>query len=290
MNRRQFSKISTLTLGAGLSSADGAPSSKTLLTLGLLTDLHYADKKQGGSRAYRESLVKAKEATDLFKEKKVSAVVCLGDLIDAAPSVEEEISYLTTITRILAESGLPRYHAPGNHCVATLNKEEFFKHADTVNKTGHHSCDLSGVHLVILDACYNSKMKSYGRNNAKWHDSNLPPAQIEWLKKDLAATDKPTVVFIHQRLDLDRPNHYAVKQSAEVRKILEDSKKVKAVFQGHSHKNELTGIKGIPYCTLAALVEGSGVENNSYSLLHVHKDGTLKLEGFRRQMSQIFTS
>jgi len=290
MNRRYFSKISTLTLGAGLSTAEEAISSKPLLTLGLLTDLHYADKKQGGSRAYRETLVKAKEAMALFKEKKVSAVICLGDLIDAAPSVDEEISYLTTITGVLAKSGLPRYHVPGNHCVATLNKKEFFKHAGTVNKTGHHSCDLSGVHLVILDACYNSKMESYGRNNAKWHDSNLPPAQIEWLKKDLAATDKPTVVFIHQRLDLDQPNRYAVKQSAEVRKILKNSKKVKAVFQGHSHKNELTEITGVPYCTLAALVEGNGVENNSYSLLHVHEDGTLTLEGFRRQVSRTFKS
>lgn len=281
--------MSSLTLASG-SALKGAEAEPTeVLSLGLLTDVHYADKKTWGSRAYRDSLLKGKEAAEFFKEKKPAAMVCLGDLIDAAPSVETEISYLTAICKVLDVAGIPRHHVLGNHCVATLNKEEFFKNAGSANKEGHYSFDLKGNHFVVLDACYNSRMEPYGRNNFVWHDSNMTPEEIAWLKKDLAETKLPTVVFTHQRLDVDRPNKYAIKQSVEVRKILEDSGRVRVVFQGHSHKNELEEVNGIPYCTLAAMVEGEGIESNSYSLLRFLDDGSIKLEGYRRQKNQSFS-
>jgi len=288
MKRREFVLMSSLTLAAG--STSGAPNkkSKEILALGMLTDVHYADKETKGSRAYRDSLAKGKEAAEFFKEKKPMALVCLGDLIDAAPSVETEISYLQAITGVLDEAGLPRHHVLGNHCVATLTKEEFFQHSGSERQEGHYSFDLQGTHFVLLDACYNAEMEPYGRNNFVWHDSNLSPEQVAWLKKDLARTELPVVIFVHQRLDLDRPNKYAVKQSAKVRRILEESRKIRVVFQGHSHKNELKEVGGIPYCTLAAMVEGSGIENNSYSLLRFFGDGSIKLEGYRRQKNQEF--
>jgi predicted phosphodiesterase len=289
MNRRNFTRMSSLTLCTGL-AAGNEKGPKEVLSLGLLTDVHYADKDTRGTRAYRESLAKAKEAAAFFKEKKPSAVVCLGDLVDAAPSVETEISYLTKITKVLDECGLPRHHVLGNHCVATLTKEEFFEHSGSVSKKGHYSFDLNGKHFVVLDACYNSKMEPYGRDNFVWHDSNITPEEIAWLKEDLKSTKKPTVVFAHQRLDVDRPNKHAIKQAAHVRKILEDSDKITAVFQGHSHQNELKTIEGISYCTLAAMIEGNGVENNSYSLLRFFDDGKVTLEGHRKQVSNEFKS
>jgi alkaline phosphatase len=56
-----------------------------------------------------------------------------------------------------------------------------------------------------------------------------------------------------------------------------------AVFQGHSHKNDLKDINGIHYCTLVAMVEGSGAENNGYSLVDVLEGGAIRLTGFRKQ-------
>jgi len=278
-----------MALGAGLfagrAMADEA-GAKPVLTLGLLTDVHYADKETRGSRYYRDSLAKGREAAAFFKEKKPSAMICLGDVIDEAETVEEEIKYLKTITEALDESGIPRHHVLGNHCVATLTKEEFFEHGGQQVKQGYYSVDLNGVHLVILDACYNKKMEAYGRNNFQWSDANIPPVELAWLKKDLAGTDLPVVVFAHQRLDLEPEVNYAVKQSPKVRKILEVCGKVQAVFQGHSHKNELHEVEGIPYCTLKAMVEGEGEENSGYSLLEVFADGSLKLKGFRKQVDR----
>jgi alkaline phosphatase len=288
MNRRHFTLVSSLTLASGNVLKAANAKQTEVLSLGLLTDIHYADKSTLGTRAYRDSLLKGKDAAEFFKIKKPAAIICLGDLIDAAPSVDTEISYLTAICKVLNIAGIPRHHVLGNHCVATLKKEEFFKYAKSANTEGHYSFDLKGTHFIVLDACYNSKMEPYGRNNFVWHDSNMTPQEIEWLKEDLAETKLPTVIFTHQRLDVDRPNKYAIKQSVEVRKILEESKKVRVVFQGHSHKNELAEVNEIPYCTLAAMVEGEGVESNSYSLLRFLSDGSIKLEGYHRQKDQTF--
>jgi alkaline phosphatase len=60
---------------------------------------------------------------------------------------------------------------------------------------------------------------------------------------------------------------------------------VLAVFQGHSHQNDLKDIDGIHYCTLVAMVEGSGLENNGASVLELHDDGMIHVTGFRKQKS-----
>jgi alkaline phosphatase len=104
---------------------------------------------------------------------------------------------------------------------------------------------------------------------------------LEWLEADLKSTTRPVVVFAHQRLDV--ATSHGVKNNADVRTILESSAKVLAVFQGHSHQNDLNDIGGIHYCTLRAMVEGSGPENNGYSTLTIESDGTLRLTGFRKQ-------
>jgi alkaline phosphatase len=71
---------------------------------------------------------------------------------------------------------------------------------------------------------------------------------------------------------------------------LEDSGKVLAVFQGHSHKNDHSDIGGIHYCTLVAMVEGTGAENNGYSMMSLASDGTISIEGFRKQQDYTWTT
>ena len=90
-------------------------------------------------------------------------------------------------------------------------------------------------------------------------------------------------MFAHQRLDVS--NHYGVKNAAAVRRVIEESGNVLAVFQGHSHKNDHKDIAGIHYCTMVAMVEGAGVERNGFSMLKIARDGTIAISGFRKQSS-----
>jgi len=283
-NRRRFLQDGSLLLaGAGLTAATPATSFaddlQPKVRLGLVTDLHYADKPSAGSRHYRETLTKFAEAAAEFEKAKPDFVVSLGDLIDAADSARAEKDFLARIQKEFAALSAEKHYVLGNHCVSTLTKTEFL---DGVGQKGsNYAFDLNDFHFVVLDACFRSDGQSYGRNNFEWTDANLPADQVDWLRNDLSETAHKTIVFVHQRLDVE--NNYGVKNSPQIRQLLEKSGNVLAVFQGHSHKNDLKTIGGIHYCTLAAMVEGAGVENNSYSLLDLYEDGTIRLAGFRKQ-------
>lgn len=274
---------SVLLLGAGIASTSVASlladESQRRVRIGMVTDLHYADKPPAGTRHYRESLAKLKEAAEQFQKDKPDFIVELGDLIDAADSVEAEKKYLATINKEFAALPGDKHYVLGNHCVTTLTKEEFL--GGVGQKKPHYSFDRGGFHFVVLDACFRSDGQPYGRDNFKWSDANIPDEQVEWLRADLKTTTGKAIVFAHQRLDVK--NDYGVKNAEQVRKVLEDSGKVLAVFQGHSHKNDLKDINGIHYCTLVAMVEGSGAENNGFSLMDVFDGGTIRLTGFRKQ-------
>jgi alkaline phosphatase len=259
-----------------LKSTESAP-----ITIGLITDIHHADKPHQGTRYYRESMEKFREARQVFRDSQVDFAVELGDLIDAAPSVDEELRLLDQMQRELTQLASPWHYVLGNHCVQTLHKEEFLN--ATSRRKSYYSFDHRGLHFVILDACFREDFAPYGRGNFQWTDANLPERELRWLRDDLRRGAEPTVVFVHQRIDRDPPDNHTVKQSRQVRQILEESGRVVAVFQGHSHKNDYQQIRGIHYCTMRAMIEGSGAEQSGYALLDAWPDGTLRVRGVRDQ-------
>jgi predicted MPP superfamily phosphohydrolase len=260
-------------------SADVGTAKKPLVRVGLVTDVHYADKDTAGNRYYRESLDKMRECVDRFNKNRVDLAVELGDYIDAAETVEEESEYLAKLDSEFKRFEGQRHYVLGNHCVWTLTKQQFLDRCGA--SESHYSFDRNGIHFAILDACFRSDGVAYGNRNYEWTDTEIPPSERDWLKGDLAATNNPTVAFVHQRLDV--AGHYGVKSAPEVRKILEASEKVLAVFHGHNHVNDHNEVNGIHYCTLEAAIDGSGAENNAYGLLDVFEGGLLRVEGFREQ-------
>jgi alkaline phosphatase len=279
-SRRSFLKVSGLTLTTGaIAPLLGGCKSQPLL-IGLLTDVHYADRNAGGSRHYRESRAKMAAAIETFNGNSVDFVVHLGDLIDSGDgTVESELRHLTTIEAELDKCKAPRHYVLGNHCLNLLNREEFAAHSAA--RAEHYSFDAGGWHFVILDACYTAKGEPYARKNFHWQDCNIPATQLDWLRDDLQAADRPVIVFVHQRLD--NSEHHGIKNREAVHTVLEDSGKVFAVFQGHSHKNEWHQISDIHYVTLRAMVEKSGLENNGYGLLYLDADGTAVITGYGQQ-------
>jgi alkaline phosphatase len=117
LGRRVFLKQGALVLtAASLSSsqvfaAEAAPR----LRIGLVTDLHYADKAPAGTRHYRETLAKLEEAARQFEQDKPSFLVELGDFMDAADSVDVEQTYLKKINREFSAICKDRHYVLGNH-------------------------------------------------------------------------------------------------------------------------------------------------------------------------------
>ena len=285
-SRRAFMQDGSVLLLSGMTTAGSSSfgailDQKPLSNFALITDLHYADKPTAGSRHYRETLRKLAEAKTVFDRNTPEFLVCLGDLIDAASEVETELGYLSRIVKELNTIDCPKHFVLGNHCVDTLTKSEFLNGVG--QDKSFYSFNRNGVHFVILDACFRSDGKPYQRKNFDWTDPNISEEQVQWLEADLADTKMPTIVFTHQRLD--DAGVYSAKNAAVVRNKLEASNNVLAVFQGHSHKNEHQLIKGIHYCTMVAMVEGSYEQSNACSIVSVLPDGTVKVAGHRKQAS-----
>ena len=281
LGRRAFLQNGALVLAVSAveSSWLAAEESDSTLRVGLVTDLHYADKPPAGSRHYRETPGKLAEAAAQFRKDPPGFVVELGDFIDAADSVAAELAYLKQINRDFSAICPRRHYVLGNHCVYTLTKQEFLDGVE--QQRSYYSFDAGDYHFVVLDSCFRGDGQPYGRKNFQWTDPNIPAAELEWLAADLQETTKKTIVFAHQRLDVD--NAYGVKNASQVRQVLEDSAKVLAVFQGHSHKNDHNDIAGIHYCTLVAMIEGSGPQHNGYSVMSIAEDATIRITGFRNQ-------
>lgn len=237
--------------------------------IGLFTDLHFADGVREGTRFCSLGLQKLCMGLREFADAKVDLVIGLGDLVDSADTVEQEAAYLRAVCEVLRSSPMPVRLVPGNHCVWTLNKQEY------CSITGQDSCwgkvDLGGWRLLLLDGCFRNDGVSYGRRNNDWRDAMVNEEQVSWLREELAQS-WPTLVFIHQRLDCDPP--YGVANAAEIRRMLETSGCVRGVFQGHEHDGPKSEIGGIPYRTLPAMVEGQDVNRRSWTVLELAPDGS----------------
>ena len=295
VTRRVFLKGSAATL-AGLAVAQLSCTRRTPLgrrrgtaRFGIVTDSHYADADTIGSRYYRHSLDKLTECVELMNAQKVDFLIELGDFKDQNnPPVEQRtIKDLRAIEKVFQKFNGPTYHVLGNHDEDSISKEQFLTNIENTNidpAKSHYSFDFNGVHFIILDANYRSDGTDYDHGNFDWTDANVPPAELNWLREDLAAGRRDAIVFIHQLLD-GTGSHF-VKNAGEVRAILQSSGKVQVVFQGHHHSGGYSRIEGIHYYTLKAMVEGAGEENNSYAIVEVRPDFGVTVTGYRKAVSK----
>ena len=288
MDRREFFKkmgtaaaygaLSLPLLGASGCSgrADISPISPGPLRFGLMTDLHYADRVKAGSRYYRDSLSKAGGSIGLFNAQKVDLIIETGDFKDQAVSADEAstISYLRAVEAVFQQFNGPTYHVLGNHDMDSISKSQFLANVENTGiaqDRSYYSFDVKGVHCVVLDANFNSDGSDYDHGNFNCNDANIPKVELDWLGNDLAAAKGPAIIFLHQLLD--GQGSVYVKNAGDVRRILEDSGKVAAVFQGHHHSGSYNLINGIHYYTLKAMIEGPFPENNAYAIVEMSDNG-----------------
>ncbi|NOX55700.1 MAG: alkaline phosphatase [Planctomycetes bacterium] len=285
MSRRRFLRQATagLSLAAACVSLEAADRRETL-RFGLVTDVHYADVESRGSRHYRDSLAKLEEAIATFNKLDLSFVIELGDFIDSGKTKADERTHLRTIDNVYCRFRGHRYYVLGNHCLAALTKAEFLQTCRAGIKRSYYSFNHGSWHFVVLDANFRRDGSPYAAGNFQWTDTWIPETELEWLRDDLRqAGQRPTVVFIHQNLDNEKDPH-GVKNGAAVRKVLEQSGTVVAVFQGHKHTGGYVKIAGIPYVTLRAMVEGAGLKNNAFAMAISDASQPKKLEGFGQQV------
>ena len=202
----------------------------------IASDFHAPDIPDGEHRV--ATFIKA------ANDEKVDFIIELGDFcrLDSASPVYRDLW-----------NSFPgdKYHVIGNHDMDRYTFEEYTQGMNMPAR--YYSFDQGDFHFIVLDGNNlfdGKKYTHYARANyyvdAKKR-AHIDPEQMDWLKKDLAATNKRCILFSHQSIE------EALNNGAEVRKILEAEnqragfKKVVMAFGGHNHSNYSKEINGITY-------------------------------------------
>ncbi len=252
------------------------------LTLGLITDLHFGPEVRFEGKL-RKLTHHAADLTRAFvktmnEEVHPDLIVNLGDDIEDE-SRELDLQRYEECQRILRTATAPLFNVAGNHDTINLGRADlnrFWQQDEVPHGPLHYSFDRADFHFVVLHTMEKKDV-----------EVRIFEPQLQWLQDDLRATLLPTVVLMHhpaseQDLSDSRwfrnADHIAkVKERKELRQVFEHSRKVRAVFNGHVHRNHIDVIEGIPYITLQSLIENleddaPGRPSASFAVVHLSQD------------------
>ncbi len=215
--------------------------------IGLLNDLHYDGGVQALNRLY--------ESVAALNHGGIELLVVLGDLVDS--SSEGNAKRLLREVSALCDSfrGTVRY-MPGNHDLDHLSKAQFYNALGSAGDAPTGRFQQNGTDFICIDGNFSPDGTEYDCGNFDWKDAYVPDEQLVWLGKQLDAAKAPVVLFSHQRIDI--PGEFSVQNHAAVRDVIRLSGKVKAVFQGHQHTDDLRQIDETAYYTLGAHIDDAG--------------------------------
>lgn len=220
------------------------------MKLGLFADSHFSTAELTcGNRYNSQGLARIEKACRQFVEAGCDRIVCLGDLIDHEPVHKTEVDNLKKVAQVFRNCPVPVTVIMGNHDAFSFTREEFYG----ILGEECRPADLYGeaVSLLFADACYFRNGKPYGPGDSDWTDTCIP--DTEELRKRIEAATGNVYLFLHQNLDPTVESHHILSNAPDIRRILEQSGKVRAVCQGHYHPGNKTRRNGIQYFTLPSL-------------------------------------
>lgn len=236
-------------------SAQDSENNGQVIKIGMIADVH------DQSERLQAFVTKA-------KAEKPDFIIQLGDLSNGKQQTNEKM--LTVWNSYPGK----RYHVLGNHDLDHASKEEIIKRQDMAG--AFYSFDCGPFHFVVLDCNFlfkDGRYTDYNYGNYyidKLHRDLFNPEHLDWLKKDIAKTDKKVILFSHETFD-DIPVRGAnpVPNRSLVRDLLkeinrghpENDRKVIACFAGHDHLDHYNQIDGVHYFAVnSALGFKSGLE------------------------------
>ena len=241
MHRRDFLKISGMSLGAGalisVAPAMASPAGQRVrnwfrrqngeepapFTLIQLSDAHVGfsgPPNPTGTKALEKSI----EMVNGLKEQP-DLILFTGDLTHESETPGEHAKRMQTFKSLTSRLRTTKImHVPGEHDAA-LDKGDLYR--QFFGET-YYSFDHKGVHFIALD-------------NVSRGKPVVGPEQIDWLKKDIARFPKtaPIIVFTHRPLFDLRPDwEWFTRDGHQVLDVLAPYENV-TVLYGHIHRHDV---------------------------------------------------
>lgn len=277
--------------------ADSGQNQKPVFSFGIIADVQYADADPAGTRYYRSSVTKLREALSSFRKDSVDFVITLGDLID------RDIKSYDPLLGIMESSGLKFYNVAGNHDYSVNKVHKRKLPSEYLKKPGYYSFSHNSFRFIFLNgneiSVYSTSnkarikdaeslldtLKKKGESNAVEWNGGLSMKQLAWLERQLSdATHKSEKVFILCHFPVFPENIHNLLNYKEVLHILEKYHNIIAWFNGHNHAGNYGNTNSTHFVTLRGMVETE--KQNSFARVDVYRN-KIWITGSGREKSQI---
>lgn len=271
---------------------------KPILSIGIIADVQFADADASGTRYYRSSTEKLKEAYAVFGREKVDYVINLGDLIDHG------YESFFPVLQIIDSARIKTYHITGNHdysgsnlkrkppvlnrnnqgYFATRNKgvTVIFLNGNEISTYAHSDTALIRANTIYLDS-----LKSEGAINAIEWNGGIGKIQMQFLENTLNDCLKHhNKVILVCHFPVYPENIHNLLNYKEVLNLIQKYDNIIAWFSGHNHAGNYGMTGKIHFVTFKGMVETSG--ENSFAIADIFDDH-IRIRGFGREENRILS-
>ncbi len=269
---------------------------KPLFTFGVIADVQYSDQDPLGTRYYRESLPKLREAISLLKRDSVQFIIDLGDLID------KDYDSFKPVLSIFDSSGLQTYHITGNHDYSV--EPHLKSHLPVIRPTdkGYFTYKCEKFRFLFLNgneistyasnnedsikkaARYIQALKNKKSINAIEWNGGISKKQLEWIESEINnSEDAGEMVILFCHFPVWPENNHNLLNYKEVLSVLEKHHNIVAWFNGHNHSGNYGWYSKIHFITLKGMVETK--TGNSFCRVEVYQNRLL-IKGYGREESR----
>jgi manganese-dependent ADP-ribose/CDP-alcohol diphosphatase len=295
LSRRRFLGLSALGAAAvPLGVGAGSAAAGTPFRFGVIADCQYADVDTSGTRHYRESVRKLREAVAALNDADLDLALHLGDFVDRfAESFAD-------VVPIFERLRMPKYHVLGNHdfqlpldeLLETLRMPAPYHHfrrngwrfvvVDTNDVSLYANPEGSEKHELareILD-----RLIAEGAVNAQTWNGAVGAAQLAWLRRVLdGARRRGEKVVLNSHHPIYPKNAHNAWNDDELVDLVTSYDNVVAWFNGHNHHGNYGFTGGTHFVTFHGMVE---LDTNAYATVRVRSD-RFEVTGFGREPDRV---
>lgn len=264
------------------------------LRFGVVADCQYADADTTGTRHYRESVGKLREAVATFNDADLEFAFHLGDFVDRyAESFD-------VVVPIFDELRMARHHVLGNHdfqmplgeLLDTLDLPAPYYHfrRDGWRFVVVNTNDISlygnpeGSEKYQLAQEMYAQLQAEGAPNAQTWNGAVGQEQLAWLRHVLdGARARGEKVVLNAHHPIYPKDAYNAWNDDELVDVVTSYDNVVAWFNGHKHEGNYGFAGGKHFVTFHGMVE---LDTNAFATVQV-LDDRFQIDGYGREPDRV---